>query len=465
MGLSTFSTLQSAARGLDVARHQIAVTAQNVSNAGTVGYTRQSATLQTVPGLRGAGLVASPASPGEGVQVAGIERHTSALLDRQVRTALAQTGFQQVRAAAYADVEDVLGEPGDRSVSAAVNAYHAAWQDLSNHPEQSGRAVVLLQAASTLASRLGADHRALAGQFETQSQALTSEVDRVNALAAHLAEVNVAVRQASNSGGPGAAHPLMDERDRIAEQLASLTGGQMRLGADGTATFLVGGNPLVAADVAQRLVVEPADGAQPGEPVTVAWSHRPGSAGLDGGSLAARLSVLSPEGPLVGAMNAYDELATRLAEDTNALHSTGVTTSGEPGGAFFALGPGSPAATLRVAVTGVEQLAAAAPGAGTLDGQVADAISRLDGQVSAPWAGFVAGTGAASRSALEGLALATTTEMSARSSQQALSSVDLDEETVNLVAFQHAYQASARVLSAVDEMLDVLINRTGVVGR
>jgi len=49
--------------------------------------------------------------------------------------------------------------------------------------------------------------------------------------------------------------------------------------------------------------------------------------------------------------------------------------------------------------------------------------------------------------------------------QLANSSVDLDEENMNLLAYQHAYQGAARVMSAIDEMLDTLINRTGIVGR
>ena len=54
---------------------------------------------------------------------------------------------------------------------------------------------------------------------------------------------------------------------------------------------------------------------------------------------------------------------------------------------------------------------------------------------------------------------------SAETAQQSGASVDTDEETVSMLAFQRAYQGAARVLTAMDEMLDTLINRTGTVGR
>ncbi|MFC7400909.1 flagellar hook-associated protein FlgK [Citricoccus sp. GCM10030269] len=466
MGLSTFSTLNTAARGLEAARAQIAVTAQNTANAGTVGYTRQSAQLQAAPGIQPSGLFPDPTGPGQGVDVVGIGRSSSELLNRQVRTAVGQSGFQQVRAEAYSGVEDLLREPGDSSVSTAVNDFHAAWADVANHPEDTGAASVLLEKAAALASRLRGDVHQLENQYTAQSTELRAEVEQVNALAGQLAGLNDAIRQTTAANG--SANELLDVRDQVAEQLTGLTGGQLRLAADGTSDFLVGGNALVSGEDHRTLTAVVGNG--PGEPATVSWSHRlgsgiPASAGIDGGSIAGRLSVLSDVGPLATATEAYDALAASIASTTNAVHSTGFTGSGTAGGPFFAYDAGRGASSLAVAVTDPSGVAHGAEGAGALDGTIADQIAQLGPQVTAPWTGFVTTTGGASRSALDGLSLSVGTESAARASQQSLASVDRDEEAVNLVTFQHAYQASARVLTAVDEMLDQLINRTGLVGR
>ncbi|WP_313821871.1 flagellar hook-associated protein FlgK [Citricoccus sp.] len=464
MGLSAFHSLNTAARGLEAARAQIAITAQNTANAGTVGYTRQSAQLQALPGVHSNGLFPNATGAGQGVEVAGIGRSASELVNRQVRGAVAQTGFQQIRAETYSGIEDVLREPGDHSVSSAVTAYHSAWQDVANNPGDIGAGTALLEAASSLAGRLGADVQELKDQYAAQGNELRAEVDQVNALAGQLAVINGAIRSTGAAGG--STNELLDSRDQIAEQLSSLTGGQLRPAADGTGEFLVGGNALVSGESHHTLTA--VVGSAPGEPTTVAWTHRlgtgtPASAGVDGGSLAGRLSVLSADGPLANAMQGYDDLARSIAEGTNTVHQSGFTGSGAPGGAFFSFT--GTADSLTVAITDAAQIAHAGAGQGALDGSIADAIGDLGAAVTSGWTGFVSGVGASSRGALNGLSLSVGTESSARASQQSLASVDRDEEAVNLVTFQHAYQASARVLTAVDEMLDTLINRVGLVGR
>ncbi|NUL46973.1 flagellar hook-associated protein FlgK [Cellulosimicrobium funkei] len=463
MGLSTFHSLNTAARGLEAARAQIAITAQNTANAGTVGYTRQSAQLQSLPGVQPTGLFTSPTGAGQGVEVAGIGRSASELINRQVRGAVAQSGFQQIRAEAYSGIEDVLREPGDGSVSSAVNAYHSAWQDLANNPGDAGAGAALLEAARSLAGRLRADVQQLKDQYAAQGNELRAELGQVNSLAEQLAQINGAIRSTGAAGG--STNELLDHRDQIAEQLSALTGGQLRPAVDGTGEFLVGGNALVSGETVKPLAVgEAADGT-----TIVQWEHRSGSAGVDGGSLAGRLSVLSAEGPLAGAIQGYDNLAKTLADGTNTAYAAGVlpgeTAPPVPAPTFFSYAEGDAASSLSVVVSDPTTIRHAAAGAGKLDGSVADGISNLGESVTRGWTGFVSEVGSASRSALNGLSLSVGTESSARASQQSLASVDRDEEAVNLVTFQHAYQASARVLTAVDEMLDTLINRVGLVGR
>jgi flagellar hook-associated protein 1 FlgK len=214
-----------------------------------------------------------------------------------------------------------------------------------------------------------------------------------------------------------------------------------------------------------------ADGAA----VTLTWtSGTAGAVALSGGSIGGNLSLLAPAtangtgGALAEASASYDQVATKLATAVNAVHATGTTPTGATGTPFFSLAAGVPAAQgLSVVPTDGSGLATR-NAAGELDDSFTDALSRLgaasDG-ADRSWATFVAGVGSASRSAasestLTGLALT-----NARTQQQSSAGVDLDEENVNLLSYQHAYQGAARVLTAVDEMLDTIINRVGLVGR
>lgn len=99
---------------------------------------------------------------------------------------------------------------------------------------------------------------------------------------------------------------------------------------------------------------------------------------------------------------------------------------------------------------------------------MADAISGLGTGTRSPdaaWSAFVTDLGAAARAELQGNALAEVSATTAMQQQLGATSVSMDEEQVNLLEYQHAYQGAARVMTAVDEMLDVLINRMGIVGR
>ena len=131
------------------------------------------------------------------------------------------------------------------------------------------------------------------------------------------------------------------------------------------------------------------------------------------------------------------------------------------GGAATALG-------LSVAVTDPADIRAGDPANGGHDGSVADAISQLGTDPDGPdslWRDFAVGLGVQTQAATQRATVLEAARSTAENLQLSQASVDLDEESVNMLAYQRAYEGAARVLTAIDEMLDQLINRTGVVGR
>ena len=213
--------------------------------------------------------------------------------------------------------------------------------------------------------------------------------------------------------------------------------------------------------------------ATAGASVQVVWADFPTqSAGLDGGRVAGLLSVLAPPdqgGVLTGAAKQYDDVAVALRDQVNALHGTARRENGDLGGDFFTVTAGEPPAlSLRVALTQGSEVAAGGDGLGPYDGSVAAAIAKLgsaDGGPDALWRSVVTDIGVKTASATSRATVANVGLVSAENQQLANASVDIDEETVNMLAHQRAYEGAARVLTAIDEMLDTLINRTGIVGR
>lgn len=471
--VSTFGSLATAYSGLAAARAGIDVTGQNIANAGTAGYTRQRVTQNSIPATQTGFMRGTAALAGQGVSVDGIARLASLTLDVGVRVAAGSSAYADARATALSALETGLHEPGKDGLSAKLDAFWSSWSELASHPDDPGAASAVLGAAGTVAAALASGSKAVDAQWSSVRGTVAGQVTQLNDAAKQVADLNGRIRTALASGGT--ANELLDQRDQLTEQIATLAGGTTRTNADGTVDVLLGGNPLVQGTDARAVALGGGERLADGAAVTLTWtSGSAGAVSLSGGSIGGALAVLAPAnangtgGALAQAAASYDAVATQLATTVNAVHATGTTPAGTTGTAFFALAAGVPAAQgLSVVPTDGSGLATR-NAAGQLDDSFADALSRLGtgpGAADTTWATFVAGVGTASRSAatestLTGLALT-----NARTQQQSSAGVDLDEENVNLLSYQHAYQGAARVLTAVDEMLDTIINRVGLVGR
>ncbi|SOC86963.1 flagellar hook-associated protein 1 FlgK [Curtobacterium sp. 314Chir4.1] len=471
--VSTFGSLATAYSGLAAARAGIDVTGQNIANAGTAGYTRQRVSQSSIPAAQTGFMRGTAALAGQGVSVDGIARLASLTLDAGVRVASGSSAYADARAAALSALETGLNEPGDDGLASKLDAFWSSWSELSTHPDDPGAASAVIGAAKTVASALASGSNAIDAQWSSVRGTVDGQVQQLNSAASQVADLNGRIRTALASGGN--ANELMDQRDQLTEQISSLAGGTVRQNTDGTVDVLIGGNAIVQGTDARSVALGGGQRLADGAAVTLTWtSGTAGAVSLSGGSIGGNLSLLAPVtangtgGALAEASASYDQVATKLATAVNAVHATGTTPTGATGTPFFSLAAGVPAAQgLGVVPTDGSGLATR-NAAGELDDSFADALSRLgtasDG-ADRSWATFVAGVGTASRSAssestLTGLALT-----NARTQQQSSAGVDLDEENVNLLSYQHAYQGAARVLTAVDEMLDTIINRTGIVGR
>lgn len=465
--MSTFSGVGTAASALAAARRGMDLAGQNVANQLTPGYTRQRLETSAIGGVATPGR----ASVGQGVSVDGIARLGDAVLDARVRDTLAASGYWSTRASATAAAEAALAEPTKNGIADQLSQLWTAWQDLSNAPDSTAAAAAVLTRGETIAARIGDGYRAVAQQWASTRSSADRVVDQINAAATEIAELNGTIRQATASGAP--VNELVDRRNLLAQTVSRLAGAVGTVEADGTMTLRVDGNALVSGSQARALEVTGPSAIGTDEPVTVAWRPAGGPpVGVASGELAGALSLLAPAdagGPLAGLAESYNALATSLADTVNAQHRAGATAAGAAGGDFFARAAGVPAALgLSVVPTSRDELAIGAPGAGALDGSNADALSGIGKRSDGPdalWRDVVSRLAVATAAEAGRAARAETTAVAAVAAQQSVAGVDNDEETMSLLTYQTAYQAAARVLTAVDEALDVLINRTGLVGR
>ncbi|TAM68399.1 MAG: flagellar hook-associated protein FlgK [Microbacteriaceae bacterium] len=474
--MSTFSGLNTAYSGLQAARAGLEVTGQNITNAGTAGYTRQRLTTQSAtPPAQIGPITGSNTAAGQGVILAGVARLSDSFLDAGVRNASATSGYAQLRSTSLTEVEQSFNEPGPNGLSAQLQSFWASWQDLANSPNDASAGAAVLQNAAAVTGQIAGGYTAIDSAWTKARSQVDSLASQLNDAADHIASLNTTIRQTMAAGG--SVNELLDQRAQLTSTVASIAGGSVVNRLDGTVDLTIGGNLLVSGSSANHVQVSGATDmtGTAVSAVRVEWAQRPGqSIGLDGGSLAGALSLVAPAngsgtgGVLAETANAYNQLATQLAAQVNAIHSTSVTTDGRTGLDFFGVAAGGPAALgLSVVPTTPADIAAGRPGAGSLDGSAADAVSQLASGAGSPdrlWSNMVSTIGSLSRVAMQQATLAGTALTNAKTAQTSSESVDLDEENMNMLQQQTSYQAAARMMTAVDSLLDTLINHTGLVG-
>ncbi|RYV50034.1 flagellar hook-associated protein FlgK [Pengzhenrongella frigida] len=469
--MSSFSGLNTALSSLIAQRQALDVAGQNIANANTIGYTRQRANLASVEALSSPSMFSAGLTTGNGTGVTGIARLGDIFLDARVRAETGSASFAATKADAYARLESTIAEPGDLGVSDALQKFWVGWEDLGNNPGSAAFRNVLLENATALTQRISAGHAAVATQWGQTRTELEAAVVDVNSSAEMVAGLNQSIRGVLVSGG--SANELIDQRNQLITGLSSLVGASAVERSDGTVDVLIGGNAIVRGDKAYSIEIN-ANSLTMGADVTVSWKGG-AQLGAESGMVVGMVNTLATAakgGILTGVAADYDTVADKLISMVNTQHGSAVTAAGVAGGAFFKLTPATPgasaAANFAVAITNVDEIAVGKPLGGALDGSMGDAMAQLgkdSGGPDALWTAFVADIGVTSRSAKQSAVITEATRSNAEGLQMSNASVDVDEEAVNMLTYQRAYEGAARVLTAIDAMLDTLINRTGLVGR
>jgi len=467
--MSSFSTLNTALTALNAQRQALDIAGQNLANVNTPGYTRQRVMLTSLASSSPATLGSGATLTSGGVRATAIERLGDSFLEMRVRqTTSAAASLAQV-GAAWTQVEATLTEPGEAGLSATLDTFFAGWQDIANNPTNEAVRSTLLEKATTLVGALAESYGAIRTQWETARAQVDAAATSVNTAAAAVADLNEQILSITASGG--SANELIDQRASLLTTLSGLVGAEAASRADGSVDVMVGGNALVRGSVASPVeVAGSTDFTDLSDPVRLVWSADSSrTVSVSGGTLDGLFHVLSADGPLAGLAATYNGLAADLASDVpgsiNALHASARTSAGAAGGAFFALAPSDPSAPsapavlrLQVVPTSGSDIAVAAPGKGDGDASIADQISQITTTTTA-WSSAVATIGVRSARAQALAASSDTSRASATQQLLAATSVDESEETMNLIAYQRAFQSAARLTSVVDELLDTLINR------
>lgn len=459
MSVSAFHGMETALRGLMAHQRAIDVTGHNIANAATPGYTRQRTDVSASTPLT-ITIAGGSAQLGAGVDVTGIERIRDTFADVQYRAQNAKLGEATTKAWLLGQAELAFAEPGDSGLSAQLNRFWSSWSDVANAPGSTAGRQVLLDAAKGTATSFAALDSQLAtvqAQAQTEYDRRTAAGGPIDLAVREIAQLNDAIAGTVARGD--APNDLFDRRDVLLDQLSSYA--QVRV----EPTLDAAGSP-VAGQVDVFLGTDPTplvSGTTSRQPFELSFT----ATGPRSGSLAALASVASGDGPVATYRQQLAAAAQEAASAVNAIHQA----AGGP--AVFTVPTGGPVPGLAQRPIDVGAGIDPAQG-GSLAAIVAGDTSAND--VATAIAALRGGTGDQRYRALVGQVGSEVAESSRQEStaqtlagalqdrRDSVSGVSLDEEMANLVKFQRGYQASARVLSTMDEMLDQLINRTGRVG-
>lgn len=429
--------------GARAARIALDLTAQNIANAGSEGYVRRSALF---------GELATSGSFGRNVSLSGVR------LDRIVRNAdlfrqaeVRRTSADAARAnAEVAGLESIEAAVEQAQLFPAIVQFEASLQQLAGDPVDPSLRAAVIEDARTMTRGFNIAASGLAAAGEGLRFEAADGATQVNLLAGELARVNQRLARAADASSDQTA--LLDRRDLLLEQLSEHVDISAQIGPDETVDVRLDGTaglPLVSAAAAGSLAMTTAaDG-------TIAFT-------LDGtavipaaGSLAGKAQALDR---LAAASAELDGIAAGLVATVNAAQAGGVALDGSVGQAMLS---GTGAANLALAINDGSLIATAPAGAGAgsrdpgnLDAlRTALAASNPAGAMDAlifDISAAVQGRGV-TRDALETIA------GTARTALQAQSGVDLDQEAVNLIRYQQAFQASGRAMQVATDIFDTLL--------
>lgn len=513
---STFMGLETARRGMFTQQGALHTTGHNIANANTPGYTRQRINFEQTEPYPNVGMNRPqiPGQVGTGVKAGSIQRIRESFLDVQYRGETNKLGYWETRAEAFTKLEEVLNEPSDSGLAKTMDQFWQSLQDLAVNPTNSGARSVVRQRGIAVADTFNYLHNSLSSiQRDLKNEISVTEKD-INSITYQISKINGQIADVEPHGY--LPNDLYDERDRLIDELSSL----VNIKVDYTGS---GGNSLKMAD-GQAVIKMVSDSGKELGILVSGDSHNEISIKFDGvdesvktvaiGNTKFDFTELKSSGKLKALVDAYgyeqtgkvagtypemlmklDDLAYTFATKFNEVHQDGMSPNDiknqtKAGNPFFAdmenatiqrKGFASRIGLAKAIQDSLDNIATA-DGTDPAKATIGDStnILKLANVINDKfdyagnnelanfrnyYEGVIGGMAVLSQEAVRLSQNSGSLREAVDNRRKSVSAVSLDEEMTNMIQFQHAYNASARMITLQDEMLDKIINGMGTVGR
>ncbi|MHC0038126.1 flagellar hook-associated protein FlgK [Pseudoneobacillus sp. C159] len=476
---STFHGLEVSRRGLVAQQMALNTTGHNIANANTTGYTRQRVETQASKPISVNGL-----QLGTGVEIAKIVRLREDYLDVQIRGENKNTGYWEAKSDTFLKIEELLNEPSDTGLANSLDQFWAGWQELANHPESASARAVVLQRGLAVSDTFKNIMASLNNIEMDIKNVIETKTKEINSIAKQIAEVNDQIaRLVPNNYQP---NDLYDQRDVLIDQLSKLTSVKVTQSTNGMVDVLVGTEKLVSGKNTNELTIDfdPTTGLVDPSKIKIGGN----TVTLEGGELLGQIESFGTttggaELILPNIKKQINQLATGFMNEVNKIHLSGMNLNNIDGTSnqkynFFV---GNDATDINVhpeIIKSLNWIAAAkeeSPGnSSSGNGKNAQVIADIqfgtinfngsDSTISDFYRNIIGKLAIDSQQSQRNLENSELIVKQIEVRRQSVSGVSLDEEMTNMIKFQQAYNAAARVITAMDQCLDKVINGMGRVG-
>ena len=519
---STFMGLEASKRGLYTQQSALYTTGHNISNANTDGYSRQRVNMETTPGFPSPGLNTGKTAGhiGTGVQAHSVQRIRDSFVDQQYRQETHKLGYWQTRSHSISQLEDVLNEPSDYGLSESLNELWNSLQDLNVRPENGGSRAVAVQRGIAVADSFHYMYNSIKKIQDNTGAEIGIQLRDANSILKQIGDLNAQIQTIEPNGYM--PNDLYDARDSLIDELAAHFPIEVQRSEKGS-----GGNSLAIAEGPVNVNLLLKDGTKVNLVNGKNYAQFQTAGAVDGvtpvgnmtavsvGGTSIDVNNLSDLGKFKSLVNSYgykdsndieagmfpemidklNAMAKAFADEFNAIHKSGTDLAGAKGVDFFVqkgtLNPNDiTAANIYVSETITKdpnKIAASDspvvidPATGLPDSNKAEAgngknalllanmkfktLGNLDNlSVQTYFEGLIGQLGVDGQQAARLEYNAETLQKAVKERRDSVSSVSLDEEMTNMITFQQAYNANARMITVIDETLDKIINGMGRAG-
>ncbi|ABR46952.1 flagellar hook-associated protein FlgK [Alkaliphilus metalliredigens QYMF] len=491
---STFSGFNTATSGIFASQRSLDVVGHNIANANTPGYSRQrleqaASTPMSLYG--GKGML------GTGVDTVAIKQMRSEFLDFKYRDEVNALGYWETKEYGLEFIESIFNEPSDTSVATVTDELFAGFEELSKNPESITARTVVRERGIAFTNTMNQTYKQLEKLAKDVNSDINATVSSINSYADQIAELNKQIYRFEADGS--SANDLRDRRNLLIDDLSKLVNVEVRDVNDGYGSskmvVQINGQPLVNHDQAYKLDATATKSSTFDDEINmteIKWANgsvvnQDSLKGELGALLTLRDGTTKDNKGIPFYIEQLNDFVGSFAKAVNGIHEDGLDLDGDEGVAFFTDGNTGDQITAKNIQISLEidrdprKIAAATMGElgepVVGDGSNALRLTELrHAQMSFDNGEFKGTPEDFMISLIANLGVNTqeATRMASNQSiltnqidrqRQSISGVSLDEEMANMVRFQHAYNASARMVTTMDEMIDVIINRMGTVGR